>query len=79
MPHFGTSCHAVSTRPDTPPTAGITARDGRRSLFGHSGLAHAVEKALQLGQMGRVIAHRRPGGAGARDGESRIERETGLD
>ena len=44
-----------------------------------SGLAHTLEKSVQLGQMGRVVAHRRPGGAGARDGESRVERETGLD
>src|SRR5208282_5373109 len=52
---------------------------GRRSLFGDSGLAHAFENGLKLGQIGRVIAHSRPKGAGAGDGEGRVERETGLD
>ncbi len=35
--------------------------------------------ALKLGQICRVVAHRRPGGAGAGDGVGRVERETGLD
>ena len=52
---------------------------GRRLLFGDSGPAHAFEKGLKLGQIRRVVAHRRPIGAGARDGEGRVERETGLD
>ena len=34
---------------------------------------------LKLGQIRRVVAHRRPDGAGAGDGEGRVERETGLD
>ncbi len=42
-------------------------------------LAQAVENGLELGQIGRVVAPRRPGGAGAGDGEGRVERETGLD
>ena len=32
-----------------------------------------------LGQVRRVVAHRRLGGAGAGDGEGRVEREAGLD
>ena len=52
---------------------------GRRSLFGDPGLAQAFENGLKLGQIRRVVAHRRPGGAGAGDGEGRVERETGLD
>src|SRR5580704_14680284 len=50
----------------------------RRSLFRHSGLAHAFENRLELGEIRRVVAHRRPGGAEAGDGESRNEGETGL-
>ncbi len=42
-------------------------------------LAHAFENGLKLGQIRRIVAHRRPGGAGAGDGEGRVERETGLD
>jgi|SRR5271165_2300371 len=52
---------------------------GRRSLFGNPGLAQAVENLLSLDQECRVVAHRRPGGAGARDGEGRVEREASLD
>src|SRR5271157_4561437 len=52
---------------------------GRRSLFGDSGLAQALENGLELGQIRRVVAPRRPEGAGAGDGEGRVERETGLD
>src|SRR5271166_483797 len=52
---------------------------GRRSLFGESGLAQAVENGSEGGQIGRVVAHRRPVGAGAGDGEVRVEREAGLD
>ena len=48
-------------------------------MFGESGLAQALKKALQLGQMGRVVAHRRPIGASAGDGERRVEREPGPD
>jgi hypothetical protein len=47
-------------------------------LFWHSGLAHAFENRLELGEIRRVVAHRRPGGAEAGDGESRNEGETGL-
>ena len=51
----------------------------RRSLFGDAGLAHAVENGLEPGQVGRVVAPRRPGGAEAGDGEGRVEGEAGLD
>jgi hypothetical protein len=47
------------------------------SFLGDSGLAQAFENGLELRQIGRVVTHRRPEGAG--DGEGRIERETGLD
>src|ERR1700722_3990624 len=43
------------------------------------GHAHAFENGLELGHIGRVVARRRPGCAGARDGEARVERETGFD
>ena len=46
---------------------------------GSSGLAHAFENGLKLGQICRVVAPRRPGGADAGDGVGRVERETGLD
>src|SRR5208283_4067932 len=49
---------------------------GRRSLLGDPGLAHAFENGLELGQIRRVVAHPRPGGAGAGNGEGRVERET---
>ena len=52
---------------------------GRRSLFGNPGLEQPVENRLKLGKIRRIVAHRRPGGAGAGDGEGRVERETGLD
>ena len=48
-------------------------------MFGDSGLAQAFENGLKLGQVRRVVAHRRPGGAGAGDGVGRVERETGPD
>ena len=51
----------------------------RRALFRDSGLAHAFENGLKLGQIRRVVAHRRPSGAGAGDGEGGVERETGFD
>ena len=51
----------------------------RRSLLGNSRLAHAFENPLELGQVRQVVAHRGPGGAGAGDGEGRVEREAGLD
>ena len=35
--------------------------------------------ALELGQVRRVVAPRRPGVADPRDGKGRIERKTGLD
>src|SRR5271170_8296421 len=52
---------------------------GSRLLFGDPGLAHALENGLNLSQIRRVVAHRRPIGAGAGDGERRVEREAGLD
>ena len=52
---------------------------GRRSLFGHAGLAQALENGVRLGQIRRVVAHPRPGRAGAGDGEGQVERETGID
>jgi len=48
-------------------------------LFGDSGLAQALENALELGETGRVVGPRRPGGADAGDGEGRIDRKAGLD
>ena len=54
-------------------------RGGGRRSFRGAGLAHAVENARNLGQMRRVVGHRRPGGAKSGDGEGRVERKTGLD
>jgi hypothetical protein len=48
-------------------------------LFRNAGLAQAFENVLEAGQIRRVVAPRRPGGAGAGDREGRVERETGLD
>jgi hypothetical protein len=48
-------------------------------LFGNSGLAQAFESGLDLGEIRWVVAHRRPGGAGAGESEGRVEREAGLD
>ena len=53
--------------------------DKHRSLFGNSGLAHGFENGFDRGQIRRIVAHRRPSGVGAGDGEGRVERETGLD
>lgn len=44
-----------------------------------SGLAQAVENALKLSQIRRVVAPRCPGGAGAGDRKSRVERDAGPD
>jgi hypothetical protein len=52
---------------------------GRRSLFGDSGLAHGFENGFDRGQIRRIVAHRRPKGVGAGNGEGRVERETGPD
>lgn len=49
-----------------------------RSLFRHSGLAHAFENRLELGAIGRIAARRCPRGAEAGDREGRDESETGL-
>ena len=38
-----------------------------------------LEVGLNPGQIRRVVARRRPDGAGAGDGEGRVEREAGLD
>ena len=48
-------------------------------MFRHPGFAQAVENGLELGQIRRVVAHSRPIGAGAGDGEGRVEREPSLD
>jgi hypothetical protein len=47
-------------------------------LFRDSDPAHAFETRLELGEIRRVVAHRRPGGAEAGDGEGRVECEAGL-
>jgi hypothetical protein len=52
---------------------------GRRLLFGDYGLTHAFENRLKLGQICRVVAPRRPGGADAGDGVGRVESEASLD
>ena len=51
----------------------------RRSFLRQPRLAQAFEDGLKLGQIGRVVALRRPEGAGAGDGEGRVQREAGLD
>ena len=59
-----------------------TKRSGRvfgGALFWQSGLAHAFENRLELGEICRVVAHRCPDGAEAGDREGRVEREAGLD
>jgi hypothetical protein len=38
-----------------------------------------MRKEVKLGQIGRVVAPRRPAGAGAGHGEGRVEREPGFD
>src|SRR5271163_1514529 len=50
----------------------------RRLLFRNSGVAHAFENRLELGEIPRVVAHRRPGSVEAGDGEGGVESETGL-
>ena len=47
-------------------------------MFRNSGLAHAFENRLELREIPRVVAHRRPGSVEAGDGEGGIESETGL-
>src|SRR5580704_16801004 len=49
-----------------------------RSLFGNPGLAQAFEIALKPSQPSRVVAHRRPSGAGAGDSEGGVEREASI-
>ena len=49
------------------------------SLLRQPLLAQAVENGLKLGEIRRIVAPRRPLGAGAGDGEGRIERETSID
>ena len=46
---------------------------------GTPGLAQALKNALKLGQTGRVVGPRGPRGADARDGEGRVDGQTGLD
>jgi catechol 2,3-dioxygenase-like lactoylglutathione lyase family enzyme len=48
------------------------------SLLGQPRLAQAFVNGLDLGQIGRVVAHRCPPGAGAEDGEGGVESETGF-
>ena len=48
-------------------------------MFGDSRLAQAFENGLKLGQIRRIVAPRRPEGAGVGDGEGRVECETGID
>ena len=52
---------------------------GWRSLFGDPGLVQALVEALVLRKIPRVVAHRRPIGAGAGHREGRVEREPRLD
>ena len=54
-------------------------REAGRSLFGDAGLAHAVQKGPEPGEVGRIVARRGPGGAGEGDGEDRVEREASPD
>ena len=55
-------------------------RNGRSwSRLGDAGYAHGFEQRLELGQVRRVVAQRRPVDAGARDGKGRVDRDTGLD
>ena len=61
-----------STKTDAP-TAKISARRRARSLLGDAGFAQAFEERLKLGQIRRVVAHRRPERAGAGDVEVRVE------
>ena len=56
-----------------------SARDGRRSLFRHAGLAHAFENRLKLGQKPLIFAPRDQVGPKAGDREGRVKREAGLD
>ena len=51
----------------------------RRSSLRDAGLAHPFENGLNLGQIRRVVAPRRPGVAYAGDEVGWIQRETGLD
>src|ERR1700677_163859 len=62
--------------PAPPPRGG--AREGRRSLSRDSGIAHAFESRLELREMRRIVAHRRPSRVEASDGESRDVSEAGL-
>ena len=48
-------------------------------MLGQAGLAHAFENGLELREICRVVGPRGPGGAGPRNGECRVERETGID
>ena len=65
-------------------TARDLGREDRREAAGgviawDPGLAHAVENGLELGQERPVVTHRRPGGAGAGNGEGRVKSEAGFD
>ena len=57
----------------------MAARRRAAHCLGDSGLAHAFENRLELGQIRRVVALRRPGGSAAGDGVGRVEGETGPD
>ena len=60
-------------------TAAPAARWRVEPLVGDAGFAQAVKSDLDLGEICRIVTHRRPRATGAGKGEDRIERETDLD
>ena len=54
-------------------------RQGGGHCSGTPALRRPSRMGSSVGQIRRVVAHRRPDGAGAGDGEGRVEREAGLD
>ena len=50
-----------------------------RSLLGDPRFAHAVENALKLGEIRRIVAPRCPGGPGMGECVDRVKREARLD
>src|SRR3984885_12545412 len=76
----GLAANAFWTRPDAPPRRrGCRRGGGRRSSLRQSGLAHAFENALRLGQIFWVTALGGEEGAGAGDGEIWVQREARAD
>src|SRR5271166_2088565 len=53
---------------------GLPPAGGRRSLFGDSGFAQAINDALPSGDRSRIVARRT--GANSGDGESRVHRQS---